>query len=938
MLGAPNYAATQSLALGNGQLGVAAWAAGGFTAQLNRDDTMPARRSPGQIRIPGLAALTGAADFTGRLDLYDGTLHESGGGMTMTAWVPAGTDELVVDVTGANPDLAQTATVGLWSGRTPTATASGTVGTLAETWVDDAGVAPSGQTFGVLAGITANGRQVSASVTSASQVQVRFTPNANGSYRVVVAAPHWTGGDAQATATRLLGRDTRAPERTLLAAQERWWHGYWSHSGLIEATSADGTADYLENLRTIYLYVEALSMRGVLPGSQAGVADMVNFAQDQMDWDPSAYWLWNLRTQLSANMSSGNFALNTPIFDMYLRDIPNIQAWTKAQMSGHPGICVPETMRFNGNGTYNGGLGNASCSEAASPSYNALDLSSGPEIATWIWQQYQDTHDLAFLRKYYPVLQQAAVFLLSYQTLGPDGLLHAVANAHETQWAVADPTTDITAMRSLFPETVRAAALLHVDGALSARLTKAETEIPDYPRTDQQTRTQLLPPSADAAGVDVIADSYQPAAPLRNSENIGLEPVWPWDQIGDDSGTLTQLADRTYTHRPNTDSNDWSLDAVDAARLDMPTQVEQTLVANTERYQDFIGGMAAFSGSAHDPYLEQSAGVATALDEALVQDYDGVLRVAPAWPTDWTVAGTVYVQGGNRVHVQVQAGTVTTVAVDAGSTGTIAVRNPWQGSAVQVVDGSTGRRIGAATSADTLHVALRAGRSYLVEPVTRHALPFAPVTGSAATAARHLGPVQIGLDPSVPFASLAASFDDTGISADTATDARDYDGNRASFSAQALAGAGATPGAAITSSGVRFTWPDVPAGTPDNTVADGQTITVGGSGSTLGFLVAGSSGQVSGTGQVVYTDGTVAAYTLTAPDWFDTDPPAGGAVAVASTYQNRPGNTTYVHSADVFSVPVPLDPTKTVAKVVLPAVGQLGVGVPSLHVFAIGIG
>jgi hypothetical protein len=43
VLGRPNTAATQFLPLGNGSLGVAEWAANGFTAQLNRSDTMPNR-------------------------------------------------------------------------------------------------------------------------------------------------------------------------------------------------------------------------------------------------------------------------------------------------------------------------------------------------------------------------------------------------------------------------------------------------------------------------------------------------------------------------------------------------------------------------------------------------------------------------------------------------------------------------------------------------------------------------------------------------------------------------------------------------------------------------------------------------------------------------------------------------------------------------------
>src|SRR3984885_2575828 len=160
VLGAPNTSDSQSLPLGNGSLGVAAWAANGFTAQLNRSDTMPYRLSPGQVNIPGLSAMTSASDFSGTLDLYDGVLYETGGGMSMKAWVPVGKDELIVNVTGANPSTQQTATLNLWSGRSPSTAASGAIGSLAQTWVDNSQTGNSAQTFGAMAAITAGGQNV----------------------------------------------------------------------------------------------------------------------------------------------------------------------------------------------------------------------------------------------------------------------------------------------------------------------------------------------------------------------------------------------------------------------------------------------------------------------------------------------------------------------------------------------------------------------------------------------------------------------------------------------------------------------------------------------------------------------------------------------------------------------------------------------------------
>jgi Big-like domain-containing protein len=776
VLGQPNLNPTASIPLGNGALGVAAWAANGFTAQLNRSDTMPSRKSPGQVNIPGLSVISHAKDFSGRLDLTDGVLEESGGGMSMKAWVSTAKDELIIDVKGANPNIAQTASIYLWSGRKPTAAVNGNTGTLAETWVDNSGYGTSGQTFGSLSAITAGGRDVSASVISPTKVQVSFKPDTDGDFRVVVAAPHWNGGTATdtaaVTAAKVIGHDADLPEQALLGSQNSWWGGFWAHSGLVEMNSADGSAAYIENLRTLYLYDEAASSKkGSYPGSQAGEADMFDWSQDQQTWAPNDYWIWNLRGEIAANMSSGNYQLNTPIFDMYINDLPNIEAWTKAQMGGLPGACVPETMSFNGNGYYSDGPvpSDASCALAASPQWNAEDISSGAEMSLYMWEQYLGTGDRAFLKKAFPFMEATAQFLLAYQQVGSDGLLHAVANAHETQWAVQDPTTDIVADQTIFP-IIAAAAKLVGDKASSdpllAQFAKAITEIPPYPRTDEATKTQLLNPdytqaetqAADATGTDMIAISYQPAAQRHNGENIELEPLWPWNQVSDQDANLFALEQRSYAHRPNVGGNDWSYDAVDAARLGQPAQVESDLVSLTESHQVYPNGLADIGSTVgYQPYQEQSANVATAVDEALAQDYDGIIRFAPAWPSDWDGSGTVYVRGNDKVDVQVENGQLVTAAIQAGTSGMLRVKNPWPGQQVEVVSGSGAHATVVWPTADAIiTVPAIAGRSYLVEQVSAPttALPFAPVTGTTATTDKHLGgKVRIGLDPAGPAAT-----------------------------------------------------------------------------------------------------------------------------------------------------------------------------------------
>jgi NPCBM-associated, NEW3 domain of alpha-galactosidase len=197
------------------------------------------------------------------------------------------------------------------------------------------------------------------------------------------------------------------------------------------------------------------------------------------------------------------------------------------------------------------------------------------------------------------------------------------------------------------------------------------------------------------------------------------------------------------------------------------------------------------------------------------------------------------------------------------------------------------------------------------------------------------------INASVVYPSVAVAFDDTGITNDGDTSPGNIDGSGYSLSAQALTAAGVSPGTAVTAGGLSFTWPSAAPGSPDNIVAAGQAITVtgSGSGSTLGFLVTGTYGPATGTGTVLYTDGTSQSFTLTAPDWYS-GPASGSGVAFSMAYRNTPGNGQDQHTVQVYESSVSLSAGKTVQAVVLPDVSAAppSAGQPALHVFAITIG
>lgn len=747
----PNRDASEAMPLGNGRLGVAVWSADGFTAQLNRADTMPNRLSTGQVVIPELATLTNAKDYAGRLDLFNGEFREQGGGMTATAYVEPGTDTLIVDVRGANPNLTQTALLKLWAPRVPQAVAHGQNGLLFHAWLDNKYPEWSGRAFGSLSAITAEGREVSAAVTDPLTVTVSFKPFADGHFRVIAASPRYDGSsNAPAIADRSL---VAAPTE----AHRAQWRSFWNRAGVLKITSKDGSGEYMENLRAIYLFVAAIEKGVEFPGTQAGVADMISSAQDVHRWDSSAFWHWNLRMQVAANLGAGVPDLNEPYFHLYTGNLENIEAWTKTHMKGLPGSCVPETMRFNGRGieyesTWDPISIGLDCDADFKPYYNARTISTGAEVSLWVWKQYLATEDRAFLAENYPLMASSARFLLAYQQMGPDGLLHtSPTNAHEQQWDVTDSTSDISAIKALYPAMIEAARVLGRDPGLVSQLQAALPRIPPLPRTQQSGPHSLLDASADAEGADVIAESYLPAMEEHNVENIGLEPVWPYDLIGDAS-PLFSLAQRTFAHRPAKAAVDWSYDPIQAARLGLGAEVGATLIETTQKVQHFVNGMAKWEEAGKEFYVEQTGIVADALQEALVQDYDGLIRVAPAIPPGWDFDGSVSVRGKTKVDVQTRNSGVATLLIEAGSTQSFKVRNPWPGQAVDVLSCQTGTMIVQGVTGKVVEFAGTAGTSYLVEKhddstSTRR---FVPVDGTPASVPKRLGAVQIGIFSTAP--------------------------------------------------------------------------------------------------------------------------------------------------------------------------------------------
>jgi predicted alpha-1,2-mannosidase len=215
------------------------------------------------------------------------------------------------------------------------------------------------------------------------------------------------------------------------------------------------------------------------------------------------------------------------------------------------------------------------------------------------------------------------------------------------------------------------------------------------------------------------------------------------------------------------------------------------------------------------------------------------------------------------------------------------------------------------------------------------------VTVNLSSSTGSIIPVQVAVIVAKP-GDLAPYYNVTGISNDGDGVSADYDGDGFSYSEQALTAEGLAPGATVSSGGLSYTWPSVAAGQPDAIMAGGQSIPLATpSGATsIGFLGsavnAGTAGA-TGTVTVTYTDGTTSAATLGMSDWTlaaNSGSPQFGNVQVAATpYRNGAGGSQAV-TTYVFAQSIPVDGSKTVASITLPASVNNG----SIGIFAISAG
>ncbi|HWG22998.1 lectin [Actinospica sp.] len=261
------------------------------------------------------------------------------------------------------------------------------------------------------------------------------------------------------------------------------------------------------------------------------------------------------------------------------------------------------------------------------------------------------------------------------------------------------------------------------------------------------------------------------------------------------------------------------------------------------------------------------------------------------------------------------------------------------GTAASVKWSESGSGVTVSPSSGTLSIAAHSTASVALTVTAGQTEGAYPVTFALSSGSTSLLPSTLNVDVATP-GELWPYYTNIGISTDGGSSAADYDGDGYSYSANALAAQGVTPGGTITSDGVTYPWPNVQAGQLDNIEANGQTIPLAPTTATKIGLVGSATNAPStgttGTLTVNYTDGSTQQIPVNFGDWTlgagSEKPPTGDQTVAQTTYRNaNGGSSNQTVDTYLFAFDGTLTAGKTVASVTLPSPSN-----GDFHVFAIG--
>ncbi|WP_236059832.1 glycoside hydrolase family 95 protein [Chitinophaga rhizophila] len=306
-------------------------------------------------------------------------------------------------------------------------------------------------------------------------------------------------------------------------------------------------------------------------------------------------------------------------------------------------------------------------------------MMGGNWLCQYLWQHYNYTGDTKFLRDTaYPIMKSAALFSLDWLVKDPASgyLVTAPSTSPETKFLLpngtqesvsAGATMDMTIIRELFNNVIKAGEVLQIDNALRDSL--------------QVAADRLYPFKVGKDGSLQEWSNDWPAAETEHRHISHLYALFPGDQISPSATPeLANAAKRTLEIRGDGGtgwSKAWKINTW--ARLEDGNHAYKllrellTLTGKGSVDMHNAGGTYANLFCAHPPFqIDGNFGGTSGISQMLLNGQSGMIRLLPALPDAWATGEVKGLRafGAHTVDMSWKGGKLTRVTIHADKTGT----------------------------------------------------------------------------------------------------------------------------------------------------------------------------------------------------------------------------------------------------------------------------
>ena len=427
-----------------------------------------------------------------------------------------------------------------------------------------------------------------------------------------------------------------------------WWKNYWDRSYIVVHTPDQKTGSKITQSYILQKWMNACGGRGNYPikfnGSiftvDPGYSDpSKNYNPDFRLWGPD-YWWQNTRLIYHPMLKTGDFDMMRVLFRHYKNVLPMLRQNAKVLWNAE-GAVNPETATIFG-ATVDHDYGwtpRPEKKEVLENPYVRYYWSSGLEIAGLMCDFYQYTQDIAFAKDtLIPFASEILKFYDSFFPKDENGKIQITpTHALETYWEnVRNDMPNVAGLHYVLREL-----LALPKDAYAATL-----------RNEWQKMQQALPelPSKLENGKKIFtpAETYSPKQ--TNMENPELYTVFPF-QLCNISTKDVQVGIDTYNHRIIQQTNCWTQDGQQAARLGLTEEAAKNLLAKIEN-KNPNHRFPVIWGPNYDwaPDEDHGGNLLMTLQEMVMQAYGNKVYVLPAFPKDWDVSFKLYTLQNNIIE------------------------------------------------------------------------------------------------------------------------------------------------------------------------------------------------------------------------------------------------------------------------------------------------